>query len=193
MQKITYKSLTKEIIEKELKREDYKTRYLKVLKSTVLTLVVVVSFAAIIATLFMPVLQISGNSMSPTFENGEIVLALKKSNYKQGDIIAFYHGNKILIKRVIAKSGDWVDIDKDGNVYVNNKKLEEKYINNISYGNTDIKLPYQVPDNKYFVLGDDRKNSIDSRNTQIGSVDISDVVGKITLKVWPLTKFKIIN
>ena len=193
MQKITYKSLTKEIIEKELKREVYKSKYLKVLKSTGLTLIVVVSFAAIIATLVMPVLQISGNSMSPTFQNGEIVLSLKKNDYKQGDIIAFYHGNKILIKRVIAKSGDWVDIDKDGNVYVNNKKVEEKYIDNIAYGNTDIKLPYQVPDNKYFVLGDDRENSIDSRNTQIGSIDKNDIVGKITLKVWPLTKFKIIN
>lgn len=193
MNKITCKSLTKEKIEKELKRESHKERYLKMLKSTILTLVVVVSFGAIIATLVMPVLQISGNSMSPTFNNEEIVLALKKVNYDSGDIIAFYQGNKILIKRIIAKSGDWVDIDKNGNVYVNGKILEEKYIKNKSYGNTDIKLPYQIPDSKYFVLGDDRENSIDSRNSQVGSVDKSDVVGKITFKVWPLTKFKIIS
>ena len=193
MQNITYKSLTKEIIEKELKRETYKTKYLKVLKSTILTLVVVISFAALIATLIMPVLEISGNSMSPTFNDGEIVLALKKNKYKQGDIIAFYHGNKILIKRIIGKSGDWIDIDKDGFIYVNNEKLEEEYIDKLAYGNTDIDLPYQVPDNKYFVLGDDRENSIDSRNTQIGSIDQNDVVGKIKIKIWPLTKFKIIK
>lgn len=188
MQKIDLKSLTKNDVEIELKREERKQRYLKILKSTFLTLIVVISIATLISTLIMPVLQISGNSMEPTFNDGDIVAAFKKNDYEVGDIIAFYHGNKILVKRVIGKSGDWINISENGDIFINDNLLDEKYIDKKSYGNTNIDLPYQVPDNKYFVLGDDREHSIDSRNTEVGAVSKNDVVGKIRIRVWPLIK-----
>lgn len=186
--KLDYKSLTISQIENELKRETYKFRYFKILRSTVYSLVIVAAFAALLATLFMPVLQISGSSMMPTFNDGEIVVSIKTKQLSTGDIIAFYHGNKILIKRVIAKAGEWVNIDKDGKVYVNSKLLKESYVDELSLGDTDVDFPYQVPDGHWFVLGDKRTLSIDSRNSEIGSVSENDVVGKLFFRVWPIKK-----
>ena len=186
--KLDYKSLTISQIENELKRETYKFRYFKILRSTVYSLVIVAAFAALLATLFMPVLQISGSSMTPTFNDGEIVVSIKTKQLSTGDIIAFYHGNKILIKRVIAKAGEWVNIDKDGKVYVNSKLLKESYVDELSFGDTDVDFPYQVPDGHWFVLGDKRTLSIDSRNSEIGSVSENDVVGKLFFRVWPIKK-----
>ena len=189
--KISYKDLTINQIESELKRETYKSKYKTVLSTTIYALIIVFSLAALIATLIMPVLQISGSSMKPTLNEGEIVLSLKTKKLSTGDIVAFYHGNKILIKRVIAKSGDWINITEDGDVYVNDVLLKEPYIIKKHQGNIDIEFPYQVPEESYFVLGDERKNSIDSRNTSVGTVSKEDIIGKVIFRVWPIKKIGI--
>lgn len=188
-EKIDCKSLTVEQLEKELKRETYRSRYFKILTSTIYALIIVAAVAALVATFVMPVLQISGSSMQPTFTEGEIVLSVKTNNLKQGDIIAFYHGNKILVKRVIAGPGSFVNITIDGDVYVDGVLLDEPYIQEKMLGDTNIIYPYQVPDGEWFVLGDQREVSIDSRNTEIGCVSQDDLVGKIVFRVWPLNKF----
>lgn len=177
-----------EMLEAELKREQYKRSYGRVLKSTVFSLLVVAAVAALIAVLLLPVLQISGTSMTETLQDRDIVVALNSTKYKTGDVIAFYYNNNILIKRVIASSGDWVDIDEDGNVYVNEVKLDEPYVKELALGECDIDLPYQVPDKKCFVMGDHRATSIDSRSTAVGCVSDDAVVGKILFRVWPLSE-----
>lgn len=191
--KLSYSDLTVLEIEQELKREKYRSKYVKVLMSTVYTLIIVASVAALIATLVMPVLQISGSSMSPTLHEGEIVISVKTKKFDTGDIIAFYHGNKILVKRVVAESGDWVNITDNGNVYIDEKLLNEPYINKKSFGNIDIEFPYQVPEGTYFVLGDDRETSIDSRNTAIGTITKENIIGKVIFKVWPINHVGIVK
>lgn len=173
-------------LETELNRVRYKRRYQTVLKSTIYTLITVAAISVLVATLWLPVLQIYGNSMMPTLEDGEIVFSVKTSDFETGDIIAFYYNNKILVKRVIAGPGDWVDLDEDGTVYVNEAALEEPYLAEKAYGDTDIELPYQVPDGKIFVMGDHRSTSVDSRNTAVGCVAQEQIVGKLILRVWPL-------
>ena len=191
--KVDYRNLTISQIETELKRETYKEKYLKILKSTIYSLIIVAAVATIIATLIMPVLQISGSSMTPTFKEGEIVVSLKTKKLETGDIVAFYHGNKILVKRIIAGAGSYVNIDEEGNVYVDGKLIDEPYIQEKTLGEYDITFPYQVPDGKWFVLGDHRSVSIDSRSTEIGCVDQENIVGKIIFRVWPLKKISKIN
>ena len=191
--KLTYKDITITQIEQELKKEKFKSRYVKVLMSTIYTLIIVASVAALIATLIMPVLQISGSSMAPTLHEGEIVLSLKTKNINTGEVIAFYHGNKILVKRVVAKSGDWLKISKEGNVYINGQLLDEPYLKEKSFGQVDIDFPYQVAEGSYFVLGDDRETSIDSRNSAIGCVIEEDIIGKVLFKVWPIKKIGVVN
>lgn len=170
----------------ELEREKYKLRYASVLKSTTYTLVTVAAIAVLIATLWLPVLQIYGSSMTPTLHDGEIVFSIKTSKIERGDIISFYYNNKILVKRVIANAGDWIDIEKDGTVKVNGEILDEPYISEKALGDTDIELPYQIPDGKVFVMGDHRATSVDSRHSEIGCVSQEQVVGKIIFCVWPL-------
>lgn len=191
--KLSYKDLSVIEIEQELKRENYKSKYIKVLMSTVYTLIIVASVAALIATLVMPVLQISGSSMAPTLHEGDIAISVKTKKFNTSDIIAFYHGNKILVKRVIAKSGNWINITETGDVYVNDKLLNEPYIEKKHFGNTDIKFPYQVPEGSYFVLGDDRETSNDSRNSIIGTVTEENIIGKVIFKVWPIKKIGIVK
>ena len=152
-------------------------------------LIVVAALAVLVATLWMPVLRIYGNSMVPTLEDGQIVISVKSRSYQSGDIVAFYYGNKLLIKRYIAGPSDWVDVDEDGNVFVNQKELSEPYIQKKAYGETNIKLPYQVPDERYFVMGDNRDVSIDSRNTSVGCVSSEQMVGQVVFRIWPLSKF----
>ena len=178
-----------EAIEGALKKEQYRNTYGRVLRSTIFSLIVVAAAAVLIAVLFLPILQISGESMTETLQDGDIVVAVNHSKFETGDVIAFYYNNNILVKRVIAYAGDWVDIDEDGNVYVNGEKLDEPYISDKALGECNIDLPYQVPDGRCFVMGDHRATSIDSRNTAVGCVSSDMVVGKIMMRVWPLSEF----
>ena len=191
--KVDYSKITSKQISLELKREKKKSRYRSILKSIIYSTVVVIAFSAIIATLVMPIFKITGTSMKPTINDKDIVVSLKTTNLKRGDIIIFYHGNKILTRRVIATAGEFVNIDKDGIIYVDNKKLDEKYIKKTFLGDGDITYPYQVPDSSLFVLGDNRENSVDSRNSELGTVSKNDVVGKVILRIWPLKKIKFLK
>jgi len=177
------------LLEQELKREKYKIRYWSVFRSTIYILVTVAAVAVLVATLWLPVLQIYGNSMTPTLGEGDIVISLKSHEYKYGDVVAFYYNNKILIKRVIAGSGEWVDIKSDGTVYVNDELKEEPYISDKSFGDCNIVLPYQVPESRIFVMGDHRSISMDSRNSTVGCIAEEQIVGKIVFRVWPLEQF----
>lgn len=181
------------LLEAELERERYKNRYGKVLRSTAFSLIVVAAAAVLIAVLLLPVLQISGSSMTDSLRDGDIVVALNSSGYETGDVIAFYYNNNILVKRVIASAGDWVDIDEEGNVYVNDVLLEEPYVTDKALGDCNITLPYQVPDERCFVMGDHRATSIDSRNTAVGCVSNDMVIGKIIIRVWPLSELGVIE
>lgn len=180
-------------LEAELKRVKYRNHYRSVLRSTVYTLITVAAIAILVATLWLPVLQIYGNSMTPTLQSGEIIFSIKTSEFKSGDIAAFYYNNKILVKRVICGSGDWIDIDDDGTIYVNGVRLEEPYLTEKSMGDCDIELPFQVPDGKLFVMGDHRSTSIDSRNTAVGCVAQEQIVGKIIFRIWPLERIGYVN
>ena len=183
---VSVPSLTE--IQTERKRIRKKDYYRQALRGTVSVLVVVAAVAVLIATLFLPILQISGDSMSPTLEHDEIVVLLKTKSFERGDLIGFYYQGKILLKRVIALPEDEVAIDANGNVYVNGELLEEPYVTEKGLGDCNMEFPYTVPGTSYFVLGDQRSNSVDSRNTAIGAVSQEDVIGKVFIRVWPFKK-----
>lgn len=176
-------------IEKEFQRVKHRGRYEKTLRSTIYALVVVAAISVLVATIFMPVLRIYGSSMEPTVEEGQIVIALKGSSFQCGDVIGLYYGNQLLVKRVIAGPGQWVNIDRDGNVSVDGVPLDEPYLTEKAYGDVNIELPYQVPDGKYFVMGDHRATSSDSRLKSIGCISDDQIVGRIVFKVWPFRSF----
>lgn len=180
-------------LEEELKRVKYNSRYRSVLRSTVYTLITVAAIAILVATLWLPVLQIYGSSMTPTLQDGEIIFSVKASDFEPGEIVAFYYNNKILIKRVICGPGDWIDIGEDGAVYVNEEPLEEPYLTEKALGDCNIELPFQVPDGRYFVMGDHRATSVDSRNTIVGCVSQEQIVGRIVFRVWPISRIGIVN
>lgn len=176
-----------------MNRTKYRRRYRSVLRSTIYTLITVAAIAVLVATLLMPVLQIYGSSMTPTLTDGDIVLTLKTSEFEPGDVVAFYYNNKILVKRVIAASGEWVDMTEDGDVYVDGKLLDEPYLVEKALGDCNIEFPYQVPESRIFVMGDHRSVSIDSRNTAVGCVAEEQLVGKLVFRVWPMDYIGEIN
>ena len=182
-----------DLLEGELKRTRYNARYRRTLRTTIFSLLLVAAAAVIIAVLLLPVLQISSGSMENTLVDGDMVISLNNGKYETGDIIGFYYNNVVLIKRVIATSGDWVDIAEDGTVTVNGVVLNEPYVEEKALGECNIKLPYQVPQGKCFVLGDNRTESIDSRNTAVGCISNDVVVGRLLARIWPLKSFKILN
>lgn len=179
---------TTEQLEAELRYEKRKHSYGRALRSTLYTLLVVAAIAVLVATLVMPILQITGTSMTPVVGQGEITMVVRGSNPQRGDIIAFYYNNKVLIKRVIGLPGEWVNIDSNGNVYINGELLDEPYITDRALGDCSITLPYQVPDGRYFVLGDHRSTSRDSRSTLVGCVSEEQIMGRVTLRIWPLNR-----
>lgn len=181
------------VLEKYVQQERYKRRYGIVLRSTVYTLVVAAALAVLVATLWTPVLQIYGSSMTPTLSEGEFVVSLKGAGFQQGDLVSFYIGNKLLVKRVIGVPGDWIDITEDGTVLVNSVELDEPYIDEKAFGQCDLKLPYQVPESCFFLMGDHRETSVDSRSSAVGAVAKEQIVGKIVFCVWPLSNFGSIN
>lgn len=189
------RELSTKQIERELKREKYKREYRSTLINTVYTLITVAAVAVLVAVLLLPVLQIYGTSMNPTLTEGNIVLSIKGSEFDTGDVIAFYYNNKILVKRVMCSSGDWFDMDEDGNVSINGDMIAEPYLRpqDKAYGECDLDLPYQVPESKVFVLGDHRNVSVDSRNSDVGCVAEEQIVGKIVFRIWPLTEFGPVN
>ncbi len=187
-EKVIPTNLSISILEEEIKREKYKSKYTKILRSTIYALIIIASISALIGTLIMPVLEVNNTTMKPLLENNEIVLALKTKKLKKGDIIAFYQGNKILIKRVVAVPGNYISIDEEGNVYVDGEVLDEPYVTNKQKGETNIEFPYQVPESEYFVLSDERDKTTDSRNEDIGLIKKDNVIGKVIFRVWPFKK-----
>lgn len=177
----------------ERQRLKKRREYTRILRNTVYVLIVTAAIAALLATLFLPVLQVSGDSMEPTLENQDVILLRKTENLKTGDLCGFYWQNKLLLKRVIAGPGDVVDIDQNGVVSVNGQDLYEPYVDELSLGNTDLTYPYQVPDGRYFVLGDHRAVSVDSRNSAIGCIETEQIIGKVILRIWPLNRFQRIH
>lgn len=185
-EKKTLEMPTADQLETELKTHKEKSKYGHILRNTIFSLIIVAAIAILVSTMFMPVLQITGSSMTDSLENGDIVIALSNAGFETGDIVAFYYNNDVFVKRVIASPGQWVDIDGDGNVYVDGVLLDEPYVNEKSYGDyTDITFPYQVPDGRYFVMGDHRTTSVDSRNSAVGCISDDMVIGRIVLRLWP--------
>ncbi len=180
-------------LEAELDRVRYRRSFGSALRGTVYTLVTVAALAVLVAVLFLPVLRIYGESMAPTLSEGQLVVSVKGSRFEPGDVVAFYYNNKILVKRVIARPGEWVNLDEEGNVSVNGMPLEEPYLTNKAFGTCDIELPFQVPDGKLFVMGDHRDVSVDSRSSIVGCVAEEQIVGKIVFRVWPLEAFGPLN
>ena len=181
---------TKKQVETERKRYRRQKAYNKALGGTVYVLTIVAAIAVLIATLILPVLQIEGKSMEPTLYNGDIVLLMKTTRFERGDLCGFTWNNKLLIKRVIGVPGDWIEIDTDGTIYLNGEKLDEPYVEQKAFGECDLVFPYQVPPNQYFVVGDMRESSVDSRNTMIGCISKEQIVGKVFFRIWPFKKIQ---
>ena len=177
-------------VETERKRYRRQKAYNKALSGTIYVLTIVAAVAVLIATLVLPVLQIEGTSMEPTLVNGDVVLLTKTTSFDRGELCGFSWNNKLLIKRVIGVPGDWIEIDTDGTVYLNGEKLEEPYAQQLAVGECDLEFPYQVPQEQYFVLGDMRESSIDSRNTLIGCVEKDQIVGRVFFRIWPFNSMR---
>ena len=182
---------TAEQYSKELQRIRYKKDYRKMLANTIASLIVVAAIAVLISMLFLPVLRVTGTSMTPTLMNDELVICSKRSNFKSGDVVAFYFNNKILLKRVIGTAGDVIDVTEDGFVYVNGEMLDEPYVSEHAFGECDIELPYQVPENRIFVMGDHRATSVDSHSSTIGCIADEYIIGRVILRIYPFKNIKI--
>lgn len=180
--------LSSELIEKELKRVRHQKKNRKILRETIFSLVIVAAVAVLVAMLLFPTFKVTGSSMQPTLESGEVVVCLKTSKFEMGDVIAFYYNNKVLLKRVIGSAGDIIEINENGDVFVNGSQLDEPYIINKSLGKCDIEFPYQVPDNRIFVMGDNRETSVDSRSTSVGCIADEYILGKVFFRIYPFDK-----
>lgn len=191
--KITLEDINIEDIEKEIHRENYKHSFENLLRSSIYVLIIILAFSVIITSILMPVIEITDSSMNPLLNDNDIVLTFKTNKLKRGDIIAFYHGNKILVKRVIGVSGDWVNIEQDGLVYVNGEKIEENYVKEFIKGDASDEYPIQVGEKSVFVLSDERDILTDSRNEEIGQIKYADIIGKVIIKIWPIKQLKIIK
>ena len=185
--------VSNEEVKEELSRLKERERYLKKVQKTLSILVVVAAISVLVATLWMPVLKIYGSSMDPTLENGQIVVSIKTKKLNSGDVVAFWQGNKLLVKRVIASHGQKVDIDVNGKVFVDGKAISETYLDSESLGNTDIDFPHQVEESRWFCMGDNRESSIDSSSAVIGDVSKEQIEGKVLFSVWPLNKIGIVK
>ena len=179
--------------ERRRKRKENRRAFFRQVRKTIGTLLVVAAIAVLISNFLLPVLHIYGHSMYNTLDEGDIVVAVKGVDFEPGDVIAFYYNNKLLVKRVIGRPGDWVNIDDNGNVFINNRLLDEPYIDAKAFGTCDIDLPYQVPDSRIFVMGDNRSVSVDSRSTSVGCVAEEQIIGKIVFRVWPLLRVGSVN
>ncbi|MCD7758044.1 MAG: signal peptidase I [Clostridiales bacterium] len=184
---------SEEAVAAERERLQYQKKYRQTLLTTVCALVVVAAVAVLVATMFLPVLQVSGSSMEPTLSDRDLIVLVKGGKLETGDLVGFYYQNKLLLKRVIAGPGDVVDMDDDGDVFVNGEQLDEPYVTAKALGETDLDYPYQVPDNRYFVMGDNRTTSIDSRSSAIGCIEKDQIVGKVLLRVWPLNRLSLVS
>lgn len=182
-----------EEVSQERQRLQHQKKYRRVLSSTIYALIVVAAIAVLLATLFLPVLQVSGSSMEPTLKDEDILVLAKTGNYEQGDLVSFYWQNKLLIKRIIGVPGDVIHIDESGNVSVNGQLLQEPYVDELALGECDLTFPYQVPENRYFVLGDHRSVSIDSRSSAIGCIEKDQIIGKVFMRVWPINSLSLID
>ncbi len=181
---------TTQQLERELYRVKFNSRYFQILRSTLYALIITAAVSVLVASLLLPVLQIYGESMRPTLNEGDIVVSIKKKEYQTGEIVGLYYSNRVLVKRIIAGEFDTVDIDEEGSVFINGNKLDEPYLSDPSFGeNNDIKYPYQVPEDTYFVMGDNREVSVDSRSSSVGCISTGDIVGEIVFVVWPLSNF----
>lgn len=177
----------------ERKRLSYRKEFFKVMRTTIYALIVVASIAVLIATLVLPMVQVTGDSMTPTLDDGDIILFVKTDNFDTGDLCGFYYQNKLLLKRVIGVPGDIIEIAEDGTVTVNGEVIDEPYVSEKALGECDVEFPYQVPENRFFVLGDHRISSIDSRSTAIGCIEDSQIIGKVIMRIWPFSKISLVR
>ena len=184
---------TEQEIKTEIKRLEYREKYFRTLKSTFLTIISVIAAFFLISTLVLPVFRTYGDAMQPTLKEGQLVVTLRTTKVKSGDLICFYYNNKVLIKRVIAVGGDTVNIDWHGNVSVNDVKLDEPYITEKAFGECNVSLPFKVPLSKAFVMGDNRSASVDSRHTEVGCISQEQIIGKLILRIWPLGDISVVK
>lgn len=180
-------------LRRELKRVRRRKARWSSLGNLFYTLAVAAAVAVLVAILALPILRIYGNSMTPTLYEGDYVVSVKGSDFQAGDLVVFYLGNNVLVKRYIAGPGQWVDIDAEGNVYVDGVLLDEPYLDEKALGDCDIELPYQVPENRIFCMGDHRETSVDSRSTTVGCIQKDQIVGKIVFRIWPLADIGVLK